>query len=58
MGDVITAVDSKDVKSPGDFARKIGAMAPGTEVKLSIQRKGEEKTSPDNVSDCMHQASG
>jgi membrane-associated protease RseP (regulator of RpoE activity) len=43
-GDVITAVDGKDVKDPGDLARKIGAMAPGTEVKLSIQRKGEEKT--------------
>jgi len=43
-GDVITAVDGKDVKDPGDLARKIGAMAAGTEVKLSIQRKGEEKT--------------
>ena len=43
-GDVITAVDGKDVKDPGDLVRKIGAMAPGTEVKLSIQRKGEEKT--------------
>ena len=43
-GDVITAVDGKDVKHPGDLARKIGAMVPGTEVKLSIQRRGEEKT--------------
>jgi serine protease Do len=43
-GDVITAVDGNDVKYPGDVARKIGAMAPGTEVKLSIQRRGEEKT--------------
>jgi hypothetical protein len=43
-GDVITAVDGKDVKHPGDLARKIGAMAPGTEVKLSIHRRGEEKT--------------
>ena len=42
-GDVITAVDGKDVKDPGDLARKIGAMAAGTEVKLSIQRKGEER---------------
>jgi hypothetical protein len=33
-----------DITDPGDLARKIGAMAPGTEVKLSIQRKGEEKT--------------
>jgi hypothetical protein len=43
-GDVITAVDGKDVKHRGDFVRKIRAMAPGTEVKLSIQRRGEEKT--------------
>jgi S1-C subfamily serine protease len=43
-GDVITAVDGKDVKDPRDLARTISAMAPGTEVKLSIQRKGEEKT--------------
>jgi predicted metalloprotease with PDZ domain len=43
-GDVITAVDGKELKDPRDLARKISAMAPGTEVKLSIQRKGEEKT--------------
>jgi membrane-associated protease RseP (regulator of RpoE activity) len=43
-GDVITAVDGNEVKDPRDLARKISAMAPGTEVKLSIQRKGEEKT--------------
>jgi S1-C subfamily serine protease len=43
-GDVITAVDGKEVKDPRDLARRIGAMAPGTEVKLSIHRKGEEKT--------------
>jgi serine protease Do len=43
-GDVITAVDGKDVKDPGDLARKISATAPGTDVKLTIQRKGEEKT--------------
>jgi serine protease Do len=43
-GDVITAVDGNEVKDPRDLTRKISAMAPGTEVKLSIQRKGEEKT--------------
>jgi S1-C subfamily serine protease len=43
-GDVITAVDGKDVKDPGDLARKISATASGTDVKLTIQRKGEEKT--------------
>jgi len=43
-GDVITAVDGNEVKDPRDLARKIGSTTPGTEVKLSIQRKGEEKT--------------
>jgi serine protease Do len=37
-------VDGNEVKDPRDLTRKISAMAPGTEVKLSIQRKGEEKT--------------
>jgi serine protease Do len=43
-GDIITAVDGKDVKDSRDLARKIGAMAPGTSVGLSILRKGEAKT--------------
>jgi serine protease Do len=43
-GDVITAVDGNDVKDSRDLARKIGTMAPGTSVKLSILRKGEAKT--------------
>jgi S1-C subfamily serine protease len=43
-GDVITAVDGNEVKDARDLARKIIAMAPGTAVKLSVQRKGEEKT--------------
>ncbi len=43
-GDVITAVDGHDVKDARDLARKIGAMSPGTSVKLSILRKGEPTT--------------
>jgi serine protease Do len=43
-GDVITAIDGNEVKDARDLARKIGAMAPGTAVKLSVQRKGEEET--------------
>ena len=43
-GDVITAVDGNEVKTPRDLARKISATAPGTDVTLSILRKGEEKT--------------
>jgi serine protease Do len=43
-GDVITAVDGKDVTDSRDLARRIGTMAPGTSVTLSILRKGEAKT--------------
>src|SRR5262249_42900029 len=43
-GDVITAVNGKEVKDPSDLSRKISSMKPGTEVKLSLHRKGEEKT--------------
>jgi serine protease Do len=43
-GDVITAVDGRVVKDAHDLARKIGATAPGTSVKLSILHKGEDKT--------------
>ena len=32
------------MKTPRERARKISATAPGTDVKLSILRKGEEKT--------------
>jgi serine protease Do len=43
-GDVITAVDGKDVKDSRDLARRIGAMAPGNSVRLSILRNGETRT--------------
>ena len=43
-GDVITAVDGKDVKDSHDLARRIAAMAPGSSVKLTILRKSETKT--------------
>jgi S1-C subfamily serine protease len=43
-GDIITAVDGKEVKDVRDLARKIGAIAPGTVVNLSVLRKGVEKT--------------
>jgi serine protease Do len=42
-GDVITAVDGKDVKDARDLAKKIGAMAPKSTVKLSVLHKGAEK---------------
>ena len=43
-GDVITAVDGKQVKDARDLAKKIGALAPKTSVKLAILHKGSEKT--------------
>jgi serine protease Do len=43
-GDVITAVDGHSIKDARDLARQIGAMAPGTTAKLSVWRKGEEKS--------------
>jgi serine protease Do len=42
-GDVITAVNGHAVKDARDLARQIGAMAPGSDAKLSVWRKGEAK---------------
>jgi serine protease Do len=43
-GDVITAVNGHAVKDSRDLARQIGTMAPGSEAKLSVWRKGEQKS--------------
>ena len=43
-GDVITAVNGNAVKDAHDLAKQIGAMAPGATAKLTIWRKGEERT--------------
>src|SRR5438067_1826429 len=43
-GDVITAVNGNAVADARDLARKIGGMAPGATVKVSIVRAGAEKT--------------
>jgi serine protease Do len=43
-GDVITAVNGSPVKDARDLAKKIGAAAPGEAVKLSVFRKGGEKS--------------
>ena len=43
-GDVITAVDNKQVKDARDLAKRIGALAPKTSVKLTILHNGSEKT--------------
>jgi serine protease Do len=43
-GDVITSVNGAPVKDARELARQIGGLPPGTSVKLSVLRKGAEKT--------------
>ena len=43
-GDVITAVDGKDVKDSRNLARQIASIAPGTSVELAVFHNGENKT--------------
>jgi serine protease Do len=43
-GDVITAVNGHPVKDAHDLAKQIGSMTPGATVKLTVFRKGEEKS--------------
>ena len=44
LGDVITSVNDQPIKDARDLAKKIGGMAPGTNVKLGVISKGAEKT--------------
>lgn len=43
-GDVILAVNGQPIADTRELARKIGALVPGTSVKLGLVRKGAEKT--------------
>jgi serine protease Do len=43
-GDVITTLDGTSVKDSRDLARKVGSMAPGSSVNLSIRRNKQETT--------------
>jgi serine protease Do len=43
-GDVITAVNGTAVKDARDLAKQIAAMTSGSSVKLTVWRKGEEKS--------------
>ena len=43
-GDVITSVDGKDVASPKELARLIGAMQPGKAVDVALWRGGKSET--------------
>ena len=43
-GDVITAVNGSPVRDARDLAKKIGGQVPGESVKLTVLRKGTEKS--------------
>src|SRR5262249_61096963 len=43
-GDVITALNGHPVKDAHDLAKQIGSMTPGATIKLTVWRKGEEKS--------------
>jgi serine protease Do len=43
-GDVITAVNAHPVKDAHDLAKQIGSMTPGATIRLTVWRKGEEKS--------------
>ena len=42
-GDVITAVDGKEVASPKEFSRVIGGMVPGKPVEITVLRNGKSE---------------
>ena len=43
-GDVITAVNDRDVASPRELARLIAQIAPGSNVKVTLWRGGAQET--------------
>ena len=43
-GDVITEIDGASIKDSRELARKVGVMAPGAKIKVTLVRKGEIKT--------------
>ncbi|WP_158773080.1 DegQ family serine endoprotease [Cobetia sp. L2A1] len=43
-GDIITAVDGKDVESSANLPRMVGASSPGDSLKLSLLRDGKSQT--------------
>ena len=43
-GDVITALNAHPVKDAHDLAKQIGSMTPGATIRLTVWRKGEEKS--------------
>jgi serine protease Do len=43
-GDVITAINGKEVNDSREIARTISGMTPGTTVKLTVMRRGHERS--------------
>ena len=43
-GDIIVAVNGKDIKGPRELAREIANFDPGTSVDVKILRRGKEQT--------------
>ena len=43
-GDVITALNAHPVKDAHDLAKQIGSMTPGATIRLTVWRKGGEKS--------------
>lgn len=43
-GDVITEIDGASIKDSRELARKVGMMAPGAKIKMTLVRKGEIKS--------------
>lgn len=48
-GDVITAVNGKDVKDPRDLALTVAGIAPGTEAKITYWRDGKSENADVNI---------
>ncbi len=43
-GDVVTTINDKEIGDSREAARTIGAMVPGTAVKLTVLRNGQQRT--------------
>jgi serine protease Do len=54
-GDVITGVNGAPIKDAKELAKQIGSMAPDAAVKLTVWRKGEEKTISLNLGELPNQ---
>ena len=51
IGDTITAVDGKDVKSGDDLVADIASRKPGTKAKLDFVRNGKKETATVSIAD-------